>query len=33
MSKGGHIVQNLDHALAFHRALVREGDMRKAFSC
>lgn len=33
MSKGGHIVQNLDYALAFHRALVREGDMRKAFSC
>ena len=31
MSKGGHIVQDFDRALAFHRALAQEGDMRKAF--
>ena len=29
LSKGGHIVQNLDLALSFHRALQQEGDMRK----
>jgi acyl-CoA hydrolase len=30
LSKGGHIVQNLDYALSFHRALLKDGDMRKA---
>lgn len=29
LSKGGHIVQNLDLALSFHRTLQKEGDMRK----
>ena len=28
--KGGHILMDPDHALAFHAALNREGDMRKA---
>ena len=29
LSKGGHIIQNLDLALSFHRTLALEGDMRK----
>ena len=29
LSKGGHIVQNLDLALSFHRTLMAEGDMSK----
>ncbi len=29
LSKGGHIVQNLDLALSFHRTLQQEKDMRK----
>lgn len=28
LSQGGHIVQNLDLALSFHRTLAKEGDMR-----
>ena len=30
VSKGGHILQDPDMALAFHSALAHEGDMRKA---
>ncbi|MBR1882941.1 MAG: succinate CoA transferase [Muribaculaceae bacterium] len=30
LSKGGHIKMNPDTALAFHSALAKEGDMRKA---
>ena len=30
MSKGGHILQDPDIALAFHSALAKDGDMRKA---
>jgi succinate CoA transferase len=29
LSTGGHIINNLDIALSFHRTLAKEGDMRK----